>query len=152
CVARFGGDEFAVLLDDLGNADEGQPVAERLLSELAEPFVLESTEVVTTASIGIAIGGPGYTQPMQVLRDADTAMYHAKHGGRARWSAFTTDMHQRAVATLHLESQLRRAIERDELETYYQPILELATGKLRGFEALVRWSHAEHGLMSPAQF
>jgi diguanylate cyclase (GGDEF)-like protein len=152
CVARFGGDEFAILVDDLGSEDEAEHVAERLLSELSEPFVLEGTEIVATASIGIAHGSTAYTQPAQLLRDADSAMYHAKHAGRARWSAFSPDMHQRAVAALHLESQLRRAVERTELENYYQPIFDLATGKLAGFEALVRWNHDDHGLMSPAQF
>lgn len=152
CVARFGGDEFAILVDDLGSEEEAEQVAERLLSELAEPFVLEGTEIVTTASIGIARGSTAYTQPAQLLRDADSAMYHAKHEGRARWSAFSPDMHQRAVAALHLESQLRRAVERSELENYYQPIFNLSNGRLVGFEALVRWNHGDHGLLSPAQF
>ncbi len=152
CVARFGGDEFAILVDDLGSEDEAEQVAERLLSELSEPFVLEGTEIVATASIGIAHGSTAYTQPAQLLRDADSAMYHAKHAGRARWSAFSPDMHQRAVAALHLESQLRRAVERAELENYYQPIFDLSTGNLAGFEALVRWDHGDHGLMSPTQF
>ncbi|MBD1836713.1 EAL domain-containing protein [Coleofasciculus sp. FACHB-64] len=158
-VARLGGDEFTILLDDVKNINNATDIAERIHLELMHPFSLNEQEVFTTASIGIAIGGGsqsapaiGYDCPENLLRDADTAMYRAKSMGRARHEVFDTTMHTRAVALLQLENDLRRAIERDEFQLHYQPIVSLTTGRLDGFEALVRWQHPERGLISPAEF
>lgn len=151
-VARFGGDEFTMLLEDIGHAGQATRVAERVQRELAVPFRLQGQEVFATASMGIAYAGSGYARPEDLLRDADNAMYRAKSAGRARYEVFDSAMHTRAVATLRLETELRRAIERGELALYYQPVVSLATGKLAAFEALVRWRHPERGLIEPHEF
>jgi EAL domain-containing protein (putative c-di-GMP-specific phosphodiesterase class I) len=108
--------------------------------------------VFTSASIGIALSTTGYVGPDEVLRDADTAMYRAKNGGRARYEVFDRTMHAQAVERLEIETDLRRAIERDEFVLHYQPIVSLITGELDGFEALVRWQHPKNGLVMPADF
>ena len=151
-VARLGGDEFTVLLDDLPDADEAIRVAERIKRELAVPFSLQGHEIFCGASIGIAPGSTGYAQPEDVLRDADTAMYHAKSHGSARFSVFDRRMHTQATNLLQLENDLRHAIEREELSLYYQPIMRLDSHRLSGFEALLRWQHPQHGFISPAEF
>jgi diguanylate cyclase (GGDEF)-like protein len=151
-VSRFGGDEFAVLLDDLGEADEAASVAGRLQRELAAPCDIDGQEAFTTVSIGIALSLTGYQRPEELLRDADTAMYRAKQLGKARHEVFDQVMHARAMDLLSLERDLRRALERGELFLQYQPIVSLGGGELRGFEALVRWQHPERGLIPPAKF
>jgi len=151
-VARLGGDEFAILLDGLENQDHAIAVAERIQQALTRTFNLIGHEVYITASIGITLGNGNYTDPENVLRDADTAMYRAKEGGKARFELFDSTMHSHAVALLKLENDLRRAIERNEFEVYYQPIICLETDELYGFEALVRWNHPERGLVSPDTF
>jgi diguanylate cyclase (GGDEF)-like protein/PAS domain S-box-containing protein len=151
-VARFGGDEFTMLLEDIGHAGQATRVAERVQMELAVPFRLQGQELFATASMGIAYAGSGYTRPEDLLRDADNAMYRAKSLGRARYEVFDSAMHTHAVATLRMESELRRAIERGELILHYQPIVTLANGKLSGFEALVRWMHPERGQIEPQEF
>ena len=151
-VARFGGDEFTMLLEDIGHAGQATRVAERVQMELAVPFRLQGQEVFATASMGIAYAGSGYARPEDLLRDADNAMYRAKSLGRARYEVFDSAMHTRAVATLRLESELRRAIERGELVLHYQPVVALASGRLAAFEALVRWRHPERGLIEPSEF
>ncbi|HEX9109240.1 MAG TPA: EAL domain-containing protein [Longimicrobiales bacterium] len=151
-VARLGGDEFGVLLDTVSEVTDATHVAERIQAALAKPFALGDHEVFVTASIGIALSAPGYTQADEMLRDADTAMNRAKLVGRARHELFETEMHTDVVARLRLETQLRRALERDELRLHYQPIVRLDTGKMAGFEALVRWQHPERGLLRPAEF
>jgi len=151
-VARFGGDEFTMLLEDIGHAGQATKVAERVQMELAVPFRLQGQEVFATASMGIAYAGSGYARPEDLLRDADNAMYRAKSLGRARYEVFDSAMHTHAVATLRMEAELRRAIERDELVLHYQPIVALADGRLSGFEALVRWRHPERGLIEPLEF
>ncbi len=151
-VARLGGDEFAVLLDAVSEASEAAHVAERIQGALSLPFVLGDHELFATASIGIALSAPGYARAEEMLRDADTAMNRAKLAGRARHELFEAEMHADVVARLRLETQLRRALERDELVLYYQPIVRLDTGLLAGFEALVRWRHPERGLLRPAEF
>lgn len=157
-IARLGGDEFTILLDNINEIGDATWIAERLQKELAVPFNLSGHEVFTTASIGIASGGvdgacgSGYDRPEELLRDADTAMYRAKILGKARHEIFDTDMHTHAVALLELETDLRRAIEHQEFQVYYQPIVELKTSKIIGFEALVRWQHPDHGLISPIKF
>ena len=151
-VARFGGDEFAVLLDGVEDANDAVRVAERLQRELTTPINVGGHEVFTSASIGIALSSTGYDRPEDVLRDADTAMYRAKAAGKARHEIFDTGMHQRAVALLKLETELRRAVERDEFVVHYQPIVSLDDDTIRGFEALVRWQHPERGLVAPTEF
>jgi diguanylate cyclase (GGDEF)-like protein/PAS domain S-box-containing protein len=151
-VARLGGDEFVVLIDYIIDPGDAVQVAERIQRALAEPFDLGGHEVFTSVSIGIALSVTGYEEPETVLRDADIAMYRAKSGGRARYELFDSEMHARAVALLRLETDLRRAIEREEFEIHYQPIVALEGGSVTGFEALVRWRHPQRGLMSPGEF
>jgi diguanylate cyclase (GGDEF)-like protein/PAS domain S-box-containing protein len=151
-IARIGGDEFTVLLEDIdGDNDVGQ-IAERIQEELSLPFSLSGREVFTTVSIGIALSSREYERPEDILRDADTAMYRAKSLGKARHETFDTGMHSQAIKLLQLETDLRRALERKEFLVVYQPIMSLETGLLRGFEALIRWPHPERGLISPMDF
>lgn len=151
-VARLGGDEFAILLDGLESGDDAILVAERIQQALTRPFILNGHEVFVTTSIGITLSNTGYQDPENVLRDADTAMYRAKESGKARFEVFDASMHSHAVALLQLENDLRRAIERKEFKVYYQPIIDLETDEVSGFEALVRWYHPERGLVAPDQF
>jgi len=151
-IARMGGDEFTVLLEDIGDGLDVPTVADRIQKELSAPFNLSGREVFTTVSIGIALSSEEYERPEDVLRDADTAMYRAKSLGKARYEMFDTGMHSEAIKLLQLETDLRRAIERNEFMVVYQPIMSLDTGLLRGFEALVRWRHPERGLISPVDF
>jgi len=151
-LARFGGDEFAILLSGMSDATDAVRVAQRIQDELSQPFVLDKNSAFATASIGIALSSSGYDRPDDILRDADIAMYRAKENGKARYEVFDHGMHARAVSRLQLESDLRQAIERNEFCVYYQPIVSLETGRLAGFEALVRWNHPRRGLVSPADF
>jgi len=151
-VARLGGDEFAMLLERVSGADEAAAVAERLQRALSGSIRLAEHEVYTTASIGIALGEPSYERPEEVLRDADSAMYRAKDLGKARHHLFDPSMHARAVTLLKLETDLRRALERKEFALVYQPMVELATGRPVGLEALVRWDHPERGRVLPTDF
>jgi diguanylate cyclase (GGDEF)-like protein len=151
-LARFGGDEFAILLSGMTDATDAVRVAQRIQEELTLPFSLDKNSAFATASIGIALSSTGYERPEDILRDADIAMYRAKENGKARYEMFDHGMHARAVSRLQLESDLRQAIEKEEFCVYYQPIVSLQTGRLAGFEALVRWNHPRHGLVSPADF
>ncbi len=151
-LARFGGDEFAILLSGMSDATDAVRVAQRIQDELSQPFVLDKNSAFATASIGIALSSSGYDRPDDILRDADIAMYRAKENGKARYEVFDHGMHARAVSRLQLESDLRQAIEQKEFCVYYQPIVSLQTGRLAGFEALVRWNHPRRGLVSPADF
>ncbi|HKZ01032.1 MAG TPA: EAL domain-containing protein [Pyrinomonadaceae bacterium] len=151
-VARLGGDEFTILLEDLNQSDEVEVVATRLLKSLSMPFNLAGREVITTASIGIAHSTMGYHYAEDMLRDADIAMYRAKTLGKARFEVFDPSMHATAVNLLRIETDLWRAIERDELYLEYQPIVSLENGKIAGFEALLRWRHPSLGLVSPSEF
>jgi len=151
-VARFGGDEFAILIDAMHNASDVLRVAEKVQQVISAPFKLASHEVITTASIGVALSTSGYAEAEDIIRDADTAMYRAKDRGKARYEIFDITMHTRAVTLLRLESDLRRALENEELCVYYQPIVSLASRELYGFEALVRWRHPERGIVSPDDF
>ncbi|HEV2861981.1 MAG TPA: EAL domain-containing protein [Pyrinomonadaceae bacterium] len=151
-VARLGGDEFTILLEDIADGREAIEVAKRVEKELSLPFNLSGNEVFTTASIGIAPSSTGYERPEDMLRDADTAMYRAKSQGKSRHVVFDKAMHAHALNLLHLETDLRRAIERREFAVHYQPIVCLSTGAVRGFEALLRWQHPEHGLVPPLEF
>jgi len=151
-LARLGGDEFTALLEDIHSEIDATRVAERINKELAQPFFLMDHEVFATVSVGIALSSSHYERPEDMLRDADTAMYRAKANGRSRHQVFDVDMHQRAVSLLRLETDLRRAIERHELLAYYQPIVDLETNTLRGFEALARWKHPTRGMVMPDVF
>ncbi len=151
-VARLGGDEFTILLEDIEDVGDTIRVAERLQEELSLPFELDGQEVFTSASIGIALSTKGYDQPEDLLRDADIAMYRAKNQGVAGYEIFNPDMHAVAVALLQLETDLRLAIERQEFRLQYQPIVSLETGRIIGFEALIRWQHPQYGLILPAEF
>lgn len=151
-VARVGGDEFTILLDDLVEENEAEFIAERIQQEVGTPFFLGGREVFTTVSIGIAPSARGYDQPDEMLRDADTAMYRAKSLGKARHEVFDEAMHALAVNLLQMETDLRRAQERNEFIIEYQPIVSLTDFRVSGFEALVRWQHPERGLISPIDF
>lgn len=151
-LARLGGDELAVLLPDARGADTVFDVCQRLQTALQQPLVLCGQEVTPGASIGVAIGGPHYQSPDEILRDADTAMYHAKAEGGGAVRLFDSEMHTRAVHRLSLEADLRRALERGELDLHYQPIVDLATQDVVGCEALVRWRHPDRGMVPPSQF
>lgn len=151
-VARLGGDEFAILLPDVRSATAAGQVAERVLEVLAGRFVITGHEIFTTASIGIALNTLDYQSPEELMRDADIAMYRAKSNGKARYEMFDREMHDRAVAQLQLETDLRRAIDRNEFFLEYQPIVNLSDGRMTGFESLVRWDHPDRGRLMPASF
>ena len=151
-VARLGGDEFTILLDDLNGPDEAIVVVRRLLRNLAEPFRLAGREVFITASVGVALSTTGYEHAEDLLRDADTAMYRAKSLGKARYEVFDKTMHANATDLLQIETDLWRALERKELTLDYQPIVSLRTGRIAGFEALLRWLHPARGMVSPLEF
>ena len=151
-VARLGGDEFAIFLDDTRDVSDAIRVADRIQSELKQPFILGLREVFASASVGIALSTSGYDRPDDFVRDADLAMYRAKELGGARHEVFEARLHARAVALLQLETDLRRAVERDELRVHYQPIIAVATGRVTGFEALARWEHPQRGLVGPGEF
>jgi diguanylate cyclase (GGDEF)-like protein/PAS domain S-box-containing protein len=151
-VARLGGDEFTILLENIREVDDARRVADRILKEIALPITLEGQELFTSASIGIALSDSEYDRPEELLRDADTTMYRAKSQGRACYEMFTAGMHTQITAIRQLEAELRRAIERQEFAVYYQPLISLATGRIIGVEALLRWLHPERGLVGPDEF
>jgi diguanylate cyclase (GGDEF)-like protein/PAS domain S-box-containing protein len=150
-LARLGGDEFAILLDDLVDTEVPHLVAGRIQASLAQPFMLGNREVFLTVSIGTALNKPRYETPQDFMRDADTAMHHAKAQGKARHEVFETGMHTRAMALLQLENDLHRAVEREELSLAYQPFVSLKTGEVVGFEALLRWQR-DGGFVPPLDF
>ena len=151
-VARLGGDEFTILVDDIAEVSDATRVADRILRELQRPFNLSGQEVFTSTSIGLALSETGYERADDLLRDADLAMYRAKALGKARYEVFDTAMHARAVGLLQLETDLRRALDRGEFKVHYQPIIHLQSGRIVGFEALVRWQHPQRGLVMPDDF
>lgn len=151
-IARLGGDEFTILLDNIQHVRDAVHVAERIHEVLQTPFQLNNYEVFTSTSIGIVPVMANLSQPEEILRNADIVMYRAKEQGRGCHAIFDSAMHSSALNVLQLETDLRRAIEREELEIYYQPIVFLATGQITGFEALVRWRHPQRGLVPPDDF
>jgi diguanylate cyclase (GGDEF)-like protein/PAS domain S-box-containing protein len=151
-IARFGGDVFTILLPTIIDTQTAAHVSDRILSELGKPFRLRGTEVYTTASIGIALSVSPDQDPEELLRNADLALYRAKANGKNCHESFTPTLHVRALKQLELETDLRRAIERQELTVHYQPIHSLPNRHLAGFEALLRWEHPERGLLAPADF
>jgi diguanylate cyclase (GGDEF)-like protein len=151
-VARLGGDEFAILAHDVAEVSDASHAAQRIADQMMRPFQIAGTEVYTGSSIGISLSDSGYRRADDMIRDAEIAMYRAKASGKNRYEVFDADMHRKAVALLQLETDLRRALERDEFVMHYQPIVSLAQDRLVGFEALVRWRHPQRGLVRPAQF
>jgi len=155
-VARFGGDEFGVLVDHLADEDEAMAIAERVATAFAEPYSLDGVDHFVTASIGIAVARPtghDMVDAELLIRDADAAMYRAKERGRARCELFDAEMRARAMRRLEVERELRHALDRDELELHYQPVVALGSGgEITGLEALVRWRHPERGLLDPGEF
>ncbi|MCX8062843.1 MAG: bifunctional diguanylate cyclase/phosphodiesterase, partial [Anaerolineales bacterium] len=151
-IARFGGDEFVILLEDLSTTQDATQVAERILAELTPPFNLAGHDVTISGSIGIVLNTQEYDKPEDLLRDADIAMYRAKALGRNRYVIFNTAMRTFVVEHLEMEKDLRYAIEHQQLELHYQPITTMGNGLLIGFEALVRWRHPEKGLIPPSDF
>jgi diguanylate cyclase (GGDEF)-like protein/PAS domain S-box-containing protein len=151
-TARLGGDEFAVLLDDPAAADEAMRVAERLIEVLAAPYQLDGRELFVRASIGVALAAATGQPADELLRDADMAMYAAKAQSRGGYQVFQPALHEAAVGRLALEADLQRGIEEGQFALHYQPILELASGRLVGLEALLRWHHPERGWVAPLDF
>ena len=151
-VARLGGDEFTILLDDIEDVSDATRIADRIQREINLPFNISGQEVFTSASIGIALSHSGYEKPDDLMRDADIAMYRAKALGKARYEVFDAEMHARAVHQLQLETDLRRALDREEFRVWYQPIYDLASNRIAGFEALVRWQHPQRGVLGPDEF
>ena len=151
-LARFGGDEFVILFEDIENLEEATNLADQIQLELELPFKLFDYELFVSISIGITLSTKSYQQPEDILRDADIAMYQAKHKGRGRYDVFNPVTREAAIARLELENDLRRGIDREEFCIYYQPIFCLQTDKICGFEALVRWNHPSGKLISPLKF
>jgi len=151
-VARLGGDEFGIILEGVRDGREAEMVAERIKEHLSVPFNLDGHEVLTTASIGIAINDRHYEGPDELMRDADVAMYHAKSQGRARHAVFSEPMRNQAAEQFVLETDLRRAVENGGLCLHYQPIFCVRTGRIAAMEALLRWRHPTRGLLNPSQF
>ena len=151
-VARLGGDEFTLLLEGVTGVSDAARVAERIAQELRAPFALEAQEVFATTSTGIAVSSSAQGQPTDLLRHADLAMYRAKSKGKACYEVFEPSMSINALERLELETELRRALGREEFRVYYQPEIQLESGDIVGMEALVRWEHPEHGLLLPQEF
>jgi diguanylate cyclase (GGDEF)-like protein len=151
-AARLGGDEFVILVEDVKSAEDVGRVAERLLKTLCDPYTVKTHTISSTVSIGITTSAMEYNNGDDMLRDADTAMYHAKAAGKARYVLFDRKMHEQVTARLEMENELRHAVERNELVLHYQPVVSLPDGAVLGFEALVRWKHPTRGLVAPATF
>ena len=151
-VARLGGDEFAILVQHPENAQVVIALAERLLQAMRRPMLVAGNEVITSASIGITLSSIGYTAPDDVLRDADIAMYKAKATGKARYALFDVGLRAEITRRMRLEGELRRALDAGQLNVAYQPLFNLGTGAVAGFEALARWNHPEFGAIEPNVF
>jgi diguanylate cyclase (GGDEF)-like protein/PAS domain S-box-containing protein len=151
-VARMGGDEFIILLDEIGHAEDAARVAQRVLKEVGQPIALSAEEVCVTASIGIALYPADGDDVDVMLKKADAAMYHAKAEGRNNYQFFNESINTATIQKLSLESNLRRALDREEFRLYYQPLIDTVSGQITGFEALIRWQHPELGLMAPGKF
>jgi diguanylate cyclase (GGDEF)-like protein/PAS domain S-box-containing protein len=150
-IARFGGDDFAILLEDLTREADAVHVAERMIERFQQPFMINGREMFISSSIGIALCN-STDQPTDLLRYADAAMYRAKHAGKARYEIFDISMNAAALERLELEQDLRRALDRQEFSVHYQPLVALASGRIVGLEALVRWRHPQRGMVSPSLF
>jgi len=151
-VGRFGGDEFGVVLANLGKPGDASVVAQKIIDALARPVELDGHETYITASIGISVYPADGAEPEALLANADAAMYRAKEQGRNHYEYFTREMNERALRWVRMQTETRRALERGEFQVHYQPKVELATGKICGFEALLRWQHPDRGLVPPSEF
>jgi diguanylate cyclase (GGDEF)-like protein/PAS domain S-box-containing protein len=151
-LARFGGDEFVILLEDIEDECYASNVAERLQQELKRPFMVNGKEVFAPASFGVVANIKDYDQAENIIRDSDAAMYHAKEKGKAQYKIFDKKLHEKAMHLLQRETDLRKAIHKNEFENHYQPIVDLKTASLVGFEALIRWNHPQLGLIYPGSF
>ena len=151
-VARFGGDEFGIILDGINGVDDARRTADQILAELSEPFVLDGHDWFVNVSLGIAMAFPGRATPGDAFREAEVALVRAKASPGSRYVLFQPEMSAGTLARLELENDLRRALERDELRLHYQPIVDLATDRIVGLEALVRWQHPSRGLIPPLSF
>jgi diguanylate cyclase (GGDEF)-like protein/PAS domain S-box-containing protein len=151
-LAHIAGDEFAVLLDDIEGLGDATRMAACVQDALSRPFDIHGQEVFTGASVGIALSWSGYEHAEDVIRDATLALYRSKDARKGQYEVFDRDMHAQAMERLTMEMDLRRALERGELRVHYQPIVTLATGRIAGFEALVRWQHPERGMILPDGF
>jgi diguanylate cyclase (GGDEF)-like protein/PAS domain S-box-containing protein len=151
-LARLGGDEFVILIEDIENEDYASIVAERLQQALKHPFMVNNKEIFAPASFGVVPNTQDYNLPEDIMRDADAAMYHAKEKGRAQYKVFDKKLHEKARHLLQRETDLRKAIHRDEFVNHYQPIVSLKTRSLVGFESLIRWNHPQLGLIYPDSF
>ncbi len=151
-VARFGGDEFAIILDPIEDTDDARRIAERIGSEMRAPFPMDGREWFISASLGIAVGRPGRATPGEMLREAEIAMVRAKSDPSRRYALFEPSMSDQTMDRIDMENDLRRAIERGELRLHYQPLIDLTTDRILGFEALVRWQHPVRGLVPPLAF
>ena len=151
-VSRIGGDEFMFLLDSIQQVTDVSRIAERILSQVTQSFVVDGRDVSISASIGIAIASDNYETAQELIRDADAAMYRAKANGKNCYAVFDASMHQSAQAQLQMEAELRQAIANHQLRVVYQPIVSLKSGRIEGLEALVRWQHPQRGLLTPSDF
>ena len=151
-ICRIGGDEFVVVLPEIKRSEDAAGVAQKVLDQLSQPVIAEERELIVTPSIGIAVFPDDGRDAETLIRNSDAAMYHAKELGRANYQFFTAEMNQAASRRLALEADLRRALGRDELRVYYQPIVHGRSGRIAAHEALVRWQHPERGLIAPAEF
>lgn len=151
-IARFGGDEFTILLDGINGTEDAIDAANRIHDILSHPILVEDREFYMTGSIGVLMHNNKYHSPEDMLRDADTAMYKAKLSGKARYAIFDETMHTTAVKRVHLENDLRKAISLNQIKSYYQPIVSLRSGLITGVEVLVRWHHPERGVIMPNDF
>ena len=151
-LARFGGDEFVILLEDIENEEYASSVARRVQTALRRPFIIDGKEVFAPASLGVVLNTEAYHHPETIIRDADAAMYHAKETGRAQFKVFDKTLHEKALHLLQRETDLRKAIDRNEFENYYQPIVEVKNACIVGFESLIRWNHPQLGLLYPGSF
>lgn len=151
-LARLSGDEFAILVPNMRELKIVTDICDRIHTAMKQPYDLDGNEVFTSVSIGVASTISSSTHPEDIIRDADFAMHRAKMAGKACTEVYQRESHQQARSQFHLETELRRAVEREELQLHYQPIIDLRTSKLHGFEALTRWHHKEHGFVSPVEF
>jgi diguanylate cyclase (GGDEF)-like protein len=151
-ICRIGGDEFVVVLPEIKRSEDAAAVAQKVLDQLSQPVIVEERELIVTPSLGIAVFPDDGRDAETLIRNSDAAMYHAKELGRANYQFFTAEMNQAASRRLALEADLRRALGRDELRMYYQPIVHGRSGRIAAHEALVRWQHPERGLIEPAEF
>jgi len=151
-AARFGGDEFAILLEEAGDAEGAILIAERLQASVSRPYTLDGEEVAISVSIGVAVGVPEYEDAIDILRDADAAMYWAKSREKGTHAIFHPTMRERALLRLRTQGELRQALDAGELEAHFQPIVDLDDGRSASCEALIRWRHPGRGLVQPAEF